>query len=155
MTLLNDYDKDSLQIIMSDNFQSREATNSHVTGKVEFLDSFITHSRAINGKFRIVRKISQTEPAVFLVEDLTDYSKYLDLKQLKWMITITSKNGKIEQMLSDTTAGFQDYMDDLTIKHDNFVQWLTMKYPNETESYLFNNPSDLFSKRLKEYSTSK
>lgn len=152
INLLNNYNKDSLNIITSNNFHLTENYVSHSFSKAEFLDNFLTSSKAINGKFKIIKTLSNNEPTVFLVEDITDYSKYLNLKPLIWKMVITTKDGKIEELISDTTAGYKIYHDDFIIKHDHFIKWLNVTYPNEPEDSLFNNVNGLFAKRLKEYS---
>ena len=153
--LLNNYERDSLKIITSENFELKEGNISQPIKKAEFLDTFLTFSKAINGKFNVLRKLSNAEPNSFLVEDVTDLSKYLNLKPLTWKVIITIKNGKVNKMASDTTVGFQNYMDDFTVKHDRFIKWLSSKYPNENENILYNNPNGLFTERLKEYSATK
>ena len=152
--LLNEYKRDSLNILTSDNFQLKEAYINYTTKKANFLDTFLVFSKAINGKFNIVKILSTTEPIVILVEDVSYYTKYFSLKPLIWKFMFTNKNGKVERIDSDTTIGFKSYMDSFMIKHDNFIKWLNTKYPTETENILSNDLNGLFGERLKEYSSS-
>lgn len=55
-------------------------------------------------------------------------------------------------MLSDTMPGLKDYMDKFMIQHDNFIKWLGLNYPTETENFLLKSTDGLFERRLKEYS---
>ena len=155
LSALNNYNRDSLQLITSESFQWKEVYENYGFMKKEFLDSFVLFSKAINGKFIATKILLSGDSTVFIVEDITYYSTYLKLKPLFWKISIISKNDKIDRIESDTTIGYKEYLDDFMIKHEKFVKWLTNKYPQETESALFHNMEALFEKRLKEYSISK
>lgn len=151
LNLLNRYNTDSLRLVTSDNFQLEEQYVHYVSNKAAFLDSFVSFSKAINGKFNIIKKEADTEPMVFIAEDISDYIKYFKLKPPMWKFTISTKDGKVEKMISDTTVGYQAYLNKFMVKHDHFYKWLSSKYPGETENYLFHDKSGLLSARLKEY----
>jgi len=153
LNLLNRYEKDSLKIITSDNFQLEEGYVHRSINKAEFIDSFVTFSKVVNGKFNIVKKVTESEPFVFLVEDISDYIKYFDLKAPTWKLTIVTNKDKVSKMTSDTTKGYQAYLNKFLIKHNNFIKWLNSKYPNETEDYLYHNINGLLHRRLKEFSS--
>ena len=149
---LNNYNVDSLKLITSVDFQLIEKYANYSQNKAEFLDTFVTFSKSLNGKFYIEKTLSKGNPTVYLVRDVSVYSKYLDLPPLNWKLTISCKNGKVAKMTSDSTPGFKYYMDKFMIKHDNFIMWLDLNYPGETENHLLKNSDGLFEKRLKEYS---
>jgi hypothetical protein len=153
--LLNDYNKDSLEIITTDNFELKEAVVSKPYSKKEFLDSFLIYSKAINGKFKILNTISNREPMVFTVADVTDYTKYFNIEPVVWKMTITTSNRKIKKIITDTTSGFKKYIESFDSKHSSFLKWLILKYPNENEQQLFTNQKGLLSERLKQYANSK
>ncbi len=151
LDLLNRYEKDSLKILTVDSFQSEERFVHQTTGKAEFIDSFVTFSKAVDGKFIIIKKLNESEPMVFLVEDSSYYLKYLHIKAPAWKLIISTKDGKVTRMISDTTEGYQTYVTESMLKHGNFVKWLSVKYPNETENYFYHDTTGLLPARLKEY----
>jgi len=153
LNLLNKYEKDSLKIVTSDDFHLEEGYVRRSIDKAEFIDSFVSFSKIVNGKFNIVRKIEGPELFVFLVEDVSDYITYFDLKAPIWKLTIVTNKGLVTKMISDTTKGYQAYLNKFLIKHENFIKWLNSKYPNETEDYLYHDITGLLNRRLKEFSS--
>jgi len=152
LDLLNRYQKDSLKIVTADSFQLDEQFVQHSTNKAEFIDSFVSFSKAVGGKFIIVKKVRESEPMVFLAEDVSYYLKYFNLKAPVWKLTISTKEGKVTKMISDTTEGYQAYLNEFILKHNKFIEWLNLKYPNEIEDHLFHDTTELLLTRLKEYS---
>ncbi len=155
MRFLNNYSIDSLTAITTNDFQLIERYVGHTFDKEAFLDSFVVYSKVIHGKFKTIKNISNTEPVKILVEDQGDYATYLKPKLLTWVITINTKGNQIQSMIADTTKGYKLYLDDFIKKHDSFLKWLQKNYPQENEESLFNNKTDLLSRRLREYSNNR
>ena len=149
---MNNYKIDSLAAITTDDFQLIERYVGHAYNKEAFLDSFVVYSKVINGKFKTLKIISNSNPVKILVEDQSDYAAYLKPGMLTWLITINNKGNKIQRMISDTTKGYKLYLEDFMKKHDAFLKWLEENYPQENEETLFNDKTGLLSGRLREYS---
>lgn len=148
---LNNYYEDSLQNLLTDNFQLKRTFADFTNDKSSFLNTYIKDSRELNAKFKIIRTISNNEPKQFLVQDESDALKYLDIVSPTWKITIKTRGNQVEQVIIDTTESYQHYLSDITLKEDGFWSWVKKAYPHETEEILYDD-KELLSKRLKEYS---
>ncbi len=150
----NSYQKDSLQNILTDDFQLKRTYTAYSNDKISFLDKYLSNSVAYNGKYNIIKVITDIEPQQFLVSDQSDYFKYLNVDFPTWKITITTKDKKIKQVTIDTTEVYQKYLADIKIADDVFMTWLKVHYPRDTAEIL-SNQTGLLSKRLKEYAEKK
>jgi hypothetical protein len=79
LSFLNDYQKDSLQNLITNDFQLKRTYTKYDNDKSSFLDKYLPNSRAYNGKYIILSVISDIEPKKYLVEDQSDYLKYLNV----------------------------------------------------------------------------
>jgi hypothetical protein len=149
---LNDYQTDSLQALVADNFQLKRTYATYANDKKSFIEKYVPTSKNFNGKYKILSKKNNGAITDFLVEDQSDYLKYLNIVYPKWKIKITvNEESKIETMLIDTTKNHQVYLTQAKVKGGMFDKWLKLKYPSETTDILFNTPG-LLLQRLKEYS---
>ena len=153
LAFLNNYQADSLELIVADNFELRRTYSKHVDNKRSFIDTYVPVSKNFNGKYNIIKTTNSRNTTDFLVEDQSDYLKYLHIANPKWKIKIISnKQNKIESMLLDTTTDYQVYVSQAREKSGPFESWLKMKYPDDKMETLYNTPG-LMTQRLKEYST--
>jgi hypothetical protein len=97
-----------------------------------------------------LKVISENEPKQFLVEDQSDYLKYLNVDYPTWKITIFTKNNKINMVTIDTTETYEKYSANIKIADEIFMNWLKSNYPNVSQEMLYNEEG-LLAKRLKEY----
>jgi hypothetical protein len=88
---LNKNQKDSLQNILSDNFHLKRTYTDFENDKLSFLNEYLPHTKSYNGKYKILEVIEPNEPKQFLVEDQSDYFKYLNIPCPNWKITIRTK----------------------------------------------------------------
>ncbi|MFN8289939.1 MAG: hypothetical protein U0U70_06770 [Chitinophagaceae bacterium] len=151
LRLLNTFHLDSLEQITTENFTLFESYVNHTWTKRGFLDTFVTQSKSINGTFHFIRRMqSQAGSVTFLVEDKSDYIRYLRPREkLKWALTIYSDHNRVSGLRSDSTSGFRHFMDDFKNLHDAFSAWLKETYPDENEDQLL--WSNRLRGRLKEY----
>ena len=153
LELLNSYQTDSLQSILATNFIINRTYTNYKTDLNLFLGEYMQKSKAFNGKYNIIKVISTKEPKVFLIEDQSDYLKYLQVSFPTWKIMIRrNPENKIEGVTFDTTETFGKYSLDIKAKEASFNKWLENKYPNETLELLHENNKLLF-ERLKMYSS--
>jgi hypothetical protein len=150
---LNNFQVDSLQTLLADNFQFIHAYTTDTNDKAYFINKYVPISKNFNGKFRIIKATDGRQITDFLVEDQSDYFKYLNIDYPKWKIQIiTNGQEKISCMTIDTTEYYQTYLTQTKKKGKQFERWLKKKYPDETNEILYNT-SGLLIQRLKEYST--
>lgn len=151
LNFLNNYQVDSLQSMTAENFLLKRTYINYTNDKKSFIDKYIPFSRNVNGKFKILNTTGNHLATDYLVEDHSDYFKYLKIDYPKWKIRIISNaNEKIEAMIVDTTEDYRTYLTQSNEKGDSFSRWLKEKYPGETTEVL-NNTNGLFIKRLEEY----
>ena len=147
---LNSYQEDSLRNILTDDFQLNRTYTTYSNDKSSFLDEYLPNSKAYNGKYKILKVISEIEPKQFLVEDQSDYLKYLNVDYPTWKITIYTKHNKINLVTIDTTETYEKYLANIKIADELFMSWLKSNYPEITQEML-SNQEGLLAKRLKEY----
>jgi hypothetical protein len=151
---LNNYQIDSLRNLLTDDFQLKRTYTSYSNDKTSFLDNYLPNSKTYNGKYKILKVITDIEPQQFLVEDLSDYLKYLKVDCPTWKITLTTEDNKIRQVTIDTTETYKKYSADIKIADEIFMTWLKANYPEDTQEMLYNQEG-LLGKRLKEYAEKK
>jgi uncharacterized protein (DUF1499 family) len=156
LDFLNNYQVDSLNNILADNFQlTSPNTVSNNINKKEFLGEYLKTTKAFNGKYDIIKVVSENEPKTFLIKDQSDYLKFLEVESPIWKITIMKNaNSKIEEVRMDTTANYNEYGINIQTKEQLFNNWLKKNYPKETLEILHNNDY-LLLKRMKSYSENK
>jgi hypothetical protein len=147
---LNAYQKDSLQNILTDDFQLKRTYTTYANDKSSFLEKYLTNSKAFNGKYKIVKVMDYNEPQRYLVEDQSDYLKYLNVDYPTWEFSITTEDNKIKLVTIDTTETYQKYVEEIKIADEKFMTWLNVHYPEDTKEMLYNQ-AGLLTKRLKEY----
>jgi hypothetical protein len=152
ITFLNNYQADSLQILVADNFQLKRTYSTYANDRKSFLGNYFQDSKNINAKYKIIKSTNSGQTTEFLVEDQSDYLRYLNIEYPKWRLqVVTNGQEKIESMTIDTTENYQTYLTQAKIKGEEFEKWLKQKYPDEAGNLLYNT-TGLFPKRLKEYS---
>ncbi len=154
LIFLNGYQKDSLQNLITNDFQLKRTYTKYYNDKSSFLDKYLPNSRAYNGKYKILRVISDIEPKKYLVEDQSDYLKYLNVEYPTWKITIETKDNRVKLVTIDTTETYRKYSADIKIAEEIFMTWLKSNYPKDTQKMLYNQEG-LLAKRLKEYAKKK
>ena len=153
LDFLNNYQVDSLETLVADNFQLKRTYTTYTNDKKSFIDKYVPNSKSVNGKYKILKATNSGLTTDFLVEDESDYLKYLNIEYPKWKVQIiTNGQGMIENMTVDTTENYQTYLTQTKEKGEQFDSWLKLKYPNETDETLYNT-TGLLIQRLKEYST--
>ena len=151
---LNSYQEDSLRNILTDDFQLNRTYTTYSNDKSSFFDEYLPNSKSYNGKYKILKVISEIEPKQFLVEDQSDYLKYLNVDYPTWKITIYTKHNKINLVTIDTTETYEKYLSNIKIADELFMSWLKSNYPDITQEML-SNQEGLLAKRLKEYAEKK
>jgi hypothetical protein len=153
IAFLNNYQVDSLQILVADNFQLKRTYSTYANDKKSFVETYVPNSKNFNAKYKIIKSTNSGQTTDFLVEDQSDYLKYLNIDYPKWKVQIvTNEQEKIERMTIDTTENYQTYLKQTKVKGEQFESWLKQKYPDETNEILYNT-TGLLTQRLKEYST--
>jgi len=147
---LNNYQKDSLDNLLTEDFKLLRTYSDFRNNKTTFLDDYISYSKAYNGKYEIVRVISNTEPQQFLVVDRSDYFKYLKIENPKWIISVFSDKNKVKQVNIDSTNSYSRYLKDMRVKNSDFDNWLEQKHPELTLDAII-KADGLLIKLLKEY----
>lgn len=151
LEFLNNYQVDSLQILVTDDFQLNRTYTTYKNDKKSFFDEYIPISKNFNGKYKILKTNHNELTTEFLVEDQSDYFKYLNIDYPKWKIILTTTNkDKIVGMTIDTTKSYQTYLSQIKQKSENFESWLKTNYPDETNDILYST-TGLLTRRLKEY----
>lgn len=148
---LNNYQKDSLDALLTDDFVQRRTFVKFSNDKASLLNWYIPYSQAVDGKFEILEVISDNEPKQFLVKDISEYFRYLKIDYPKWKLIISSKGNKVSEVVIDTTKSYQKYISQLKKKDEQFRNWLKTNHPNEELSHI-QLKRDIFLKRLKEFS---
>ena len=152
LNFLNNYQVDSLQNLVAENFQLKRTYTTYTNDKKSFIDKYVSNSKNFNGKYKILNTNKIEHMTNFLVEDQSDYLKYLNIEYPKWKVQIiTNIQEKVESMTVDTTENYQSYLMQTKEKSEQFENWLKLKYPNETQEQLF-KITGLMTQRLKEYS---
>lgn len=147
---VNNYQVDSLQSLLTDDFQLRRTYTSYGHDKRSFLENYIPQSKNFNGKFSIVSVIPKQQVASVLVEDQSDYLNYLRIDFPKWEFQLSmNERGQIVKATIDTTTGYELYLKQVVEKSQRFEEWLKQTYPGESNT----SPQDsgLLLRRLKEY----
>jgi len=147
---LNNYESDSLKKILADDFKIRLTYTTFFYDRDKFFNTYLRNCKAYHQKAKILKVISDNEPKQFLVEEHSDYLKYLEIRFPIWAVTIKSSNGKITEILEDTTELSDEYFIGVKKKSDEFLSWLSNKYPDESAATL-HETEGLFLRRLKEY----
>ncbi len=152
LEFLNQYEKDSLDSILADDFHFISLnTNSDSIDKETYLEERLKRVKVFHGEYKLVKILSKTAPEVFLVEDRSDYLKLLKVDFPIWKIEIRKdKNSKIKLVIKDTTGNFENYCADIQSKERLFQNWLKRKYPKESLMELHKNDS-LLLERMKQY----
>lgn len=152
LSYLNHYQVDSLQTLIADNFQLKRTYTTYTNDKKSFIEKYVPNSKNFNGTYKILKSTRSGQEVDFLVEDQSDYLKYLSIDFPKWKIqVITNRQGKVEHVTIDTTENYQTYLTQTKEKGGQFESWLKLKYPDETHEQLYNT-AGLLTQRLKEYS---
>ena len=151
LDFLNNYQTDSLSVLLADSFHLQRTYTTYTNDKTSFIDEYVPNSKNLNGKYKVLKATYNELTAEFLVEDQSDYYKYLNVDSPKWKIILTTNNqDKIMSMTIDTTESYQSYLLQIKQKDEDFESWLKTNYPNETKDALYST-TGLLTRRLKEY----
>ena len=149
--LLNNYHVDSLRPLLADNFQLKRTYANFTHNKTTFINQYVPKSENFNGKFKILKASHNNNTSHFLVEDQSDYFKYLHITNPKWKINLTTdKAGRIETMIVDTTESYRTYLLQVKQKGEAFDKWIQQNHPEESKEKL-DTTAGLLIIRLKEY----
>jgi hypothetical protein len=154
IVFLNNYQADSLQVLLADSFKLTRTFTSYSNNRASFFDFYIPYSKECNGKFKILKKTSGKNSVQFLVEDESDYYKYLDVDSVTWKILVSFKGNKVESVVIDTTESYSKYVSEMELKEKPFHEWLKKNYPEES-SEKYQMGDGMLLKREKEYYESK
>lgn len=151
MQYLNNYQAKQLSRVTTDDFQLTRTYSEITQDKAAFISEYIAECKLYNGKFVVLNKMLDADTVSFLVEDASDYLKYLGVSYPKWQVRlIVSPQNRIESMVIDTTVDYQNYQRNIIDKINQFNQWLKVTYPNDNnQSQTSNHQLEL--KRLQEY----
>jgi hypothetical protein len=150
IAFLNNYQKDSLNDLLADDFELQRTYSSYSNNKKTFLEDYISSSKAYHGKYKILKVMSNVEPQQFLVEDHSDYLQYLKIEKPKWIMTFFSDKNKINRLNIDSTISYSQFTEDLKKKSIAFDSWVKEKHP-EINPNSITKTEGLFMKLLKEY----
>lgn len=152
LAFLNNYQIDSLDILVADNFQLKRTYTTYTNDKLSFIEEYIPAVENHKGMYRILKTTANGPITDFLVEDQSDYLKYLIIPYPTWKIQIMANSKeKIESMIIDTTENYPAYLIEAKEKGHQFEEWMKGKYPAETNEILYKTKG-LLIQRLKEYS---
>lgn len=150
LEFLNEYQSDSLRNLLTDDFLIKRTFANYTNDKSSFLNSYITYSKNFNGKYRVLEVVADEETVHYLVEDQSDYLKYLRIEYPTWKIAVTTKENKVQTVVIDTTETTSKYLADVKKKDIGFKDWMKNRHPEENQASLY-NVEGLLIKRLKEY----
>lgn len=151
LNFLNSYQRDSLENMVTEDFRLVRNYTSFVNDKKTFLQDYVPTSKAYMGRFNIISVLSNEEPVQYLVEDRSDYFKYLKIKNPQWILTFASKENRISEVRIDSTALYTTYMMDFQKKNSDFDRWIKEKYEEVNMDSLLKTDG-LLIRLLKEYS---
>ncbi len=153
LSFLNRYQVDSLQTLLSDNFQLKRTYTTYTNDKKSFIEKYVPNSKNLNAAYKVLTTIQNGQTTDFLVEDQSDFLKYLGIDNPRWKVQVTTnEQEKIVLVTIDTTESHQAYLTQTKEKGEQFEKWLKQKHPGETQEQLY-NIAGLLTQRLKEYST--
>jgi hypothetical protein len=139
-----------LQNLLSDDFKLKRGFANYENDKTSFLGKYLAYSKEINAKFIVLSVKSENEIPTYLVQDESDYLKYLEIKAPILKISFTNSNdGKIEIVQIDTTKSFEIYRTQMKEKDKLFENWIKKKYKNSKDESLITGKG--VSNLLKEY----
>jgi hypothetical protein len=148
---LNSYNKDSLDKILTDSFELIRTYSDFRNDKKTFLNDYLPNSKAYNGKYKIIKNIKITKPRQFLVEDKSDYFKYLKIENPKWLFTVFLEGNKVRKLNIDSTKGYAKFQSEIRKKNLYFDSWIKEKH-KEINLETIMKTEGLLLKLLKEYS---
>jgi hypothetical protein len=154
MSFLNNYQVDSLQVLLSDNFKVTRTFVSYSHDRAAFFNDYLVYSKEYNAEFKILERTVGRSRTFFLVEDKSDYFTYLGITYPTWKISILVHDNKVEEMRIDTTIGYSKYNADSKVKEAVFNDWLKEKYPAESRDD-YKTGDGMLMRRMKEYYESK
>jgi len=144
LSFLNNYEDDSLRIIVADNFKLQRTYTTFANDKKSFLENYVKDSKVYHGKYRVLKRTENGNKTEYIVKDESNYMKYLKISYPKWIITILTNNeNKIEHMLIDTIGNHQLYLTQSKQKTKEFEKWITQKYPTQYLEDMYTNEKKL------------
>lgn len=149
---VNAWNGDSLAPMLSNDFMLRRNFTGITNTKADFLGSYLRNSQKLHGRYRVVEKLSQGNPEVFLVEDESDFFSYLMIESIQWKLSVhTNKQNLIDEVRIDSTAGYAAYTLAARFVTDKFNRWLEENHPGETSNTLIADTTDLYTRRMIEF----
>ena len=147
---LNNRQADSLQLLLTSDFKVTLTYTTYFYNRDDFFNTYLKIKRENNERTKIIKTIRDKEPKQFLVEDSSDYLKYLDVKSTTWIVTVKSKDDKISEVIMDTTERSRNFFNDVKEKANQFNAWLRNKYSYQYPGNLYDT-AGLLLRRLREY----
>lgn len=129
LNYLNKYKKKELAAITTPDFKFKRKFSTKITGKKEFLGSYLEDSQTLIAKFHVVKKPNGKSQNYYVVEDQSQYLKLLNVKFPRWNMTITTVAGKVSQVMLAPTEDYDTYITELNSKAEQFNSWMNENYP--------------------------
>jgi hypothetical protein len=148
------YQTHNLESLLSDDFIFERTCFGYTNNKNSFIVEYIPSSKTLNARFKLLKVVVDKPSKVFLVEEQSDYLKYLGVTYPTWKMTIVLSNKLVKKVIIDSTDSWPKYQAELLKKGEDFERWVKKKYPNETEAQLNKTYSHLMI-RVKEYASRK
>ncbi len=146
----NAYQKDSLEILLTDDFELTRTYTSYKNDKTSFLNNYIDYSQLLKGKFTVIDISQSSEKSIYMAVDSSLYYTLLEIPNPIWKFSFTTKANQISKIQIDTTDTYTNYSLVLKDKNMHYENWLEQKYPNENQ--LNNNTlGKQYLEKLEEY----
>jgi len=149
LDLVNKYQTSDLQSLLSDDFVMERTCLGYTNNKNSFIVEYIPSRKTLNAKFKVLKVLADKPSKVFLVEEPSDYLKYLRVPYPTWKMTIFVSNNQVKNVVIDSTDSWPKHQTELLKKGEDFEKWVEKKY-HENEAELNKTYSHLMM-RLKEY----
>lgn len=154
LRLLNQFQADSLETVITDDFIIERTFTNYKTDRSSFLHFYLPFNKEINGQF-FVSNISKVPGGTeYLVSDHSYYLQYLGIDTPWWRLRIAVRNNRVCKLTIDSTSTTKKYMEMSSVKTAAFTDWLHDTYPVEEQGQLYKTEG-LYLKRLKEFSAKK
>jgi hypothetical protein len=151
---LNNYQADSLETLLSEDFLLSRTFANYTNNKSTFLNTYLSHSKNCNATFLLLKIDSSGDKNQYLVKDQSAIFTYLNLPNPVLKLSFTLSNNLIKAVQIDTTAGYAKFQQRQNIEIEHFENWLANKYPSESLQMLYVTEG-LLVKRLKEFASRK
>ena len=146
---MNRLDKVKLDELLTEDFVLSRSFADYRNDRASFLGEYLQSAKDVNGVFNIMERSGNT----FVIEDQSDYFKYLDVDYPNWKLTVNTRKGKVYSAVIDTIENHYLFVREVKAKEIAFDTWRKKAYPNDVSATGFKGTA-LTMKRMKEYSGS-